>query len=34
MARLQREYKVVLMCCNRPEILVYKTEYLYTKEDE
>jgi hypothetical protein len=34
MAKLQRDFKVVFMCLNRPEILVYKTEYLYTREDD
>jgi hypothetical protein len=34
MARFERKYKFVLLCCNRPEILVFKTEFVYTKEDD
>ena len=31
--RFERDYKFVLLCCNRPEILVYKTEFMYTDDD-
>jgi hypothetical protein len=32
-ARFERNFKCVILCVNRPEILVYKTEYMYNKED-
>lgn len=33
LARMFREYKCTFMACERPEVLVYRTEYLYTEDN-
>lgn len=32
--RLNRDFKLTFLCCERPEILVYRTEFLYKDDDQ
>jgi hypothetical protein len=33
-AKMNRRFRFTLLCCGRPEILVYRTEYIYSDEEE
>ena len=32
--RMDRRFRFTLLCCGRPEILVYRTEFIYSDEEE